>query len=375
MKTKVLAILSVCAMYACTSGGKCNQVGETSSVDSSGVVRELSDDEVRATDDTLTIALVGDIMPGTTYPKKRLPENGGRLLFKDACDLLKTADIAAGNLEGALCDTGKTEKEKYANAFAFRIPTSYGKLLSDAGFAFLSLANNHSLDFGMPGMRSTEHVLDSCGIAYAGIAGRSETAVIERDGVRYGFCAFGHNNMTLKHADTVKVRRILTDLRQKCDIMIVSFHGGAEGKSQRHLPDSMEVFLGEKRGHLRPFAHLCIDCGADIVYGHGPHVARCVEVYRGRFIAYSLGNFCTPYGISITGVSGYAPLIRVRLRRDGSFIDGCIHSFIQHYGLGPRTDKTFAVPREIRSLTQQDIPDSKIRITDDGSISLSETTK
>ena len=164
------------------------------------------------------------------------------------------------------------------------------------------------------------------------------------------------------------MKAILDDLRPKCDILIVSFHGGAEGRTHTHLPQGHEFFLGEDRGDLRTFTHFCIDNGADIVYGHGPHVVRCMEVYNGRFIAYSLGNFCTPYGMNLKGVSGYAPVIEVNTDRKGHFLGGRIHSFIQYPGTGPRRDDKRSVARQIRQLSQQDIPHSEAYIDEKGNI-------
>ena len=316
--------------------------------------------------DTVTIALTGDILLGMTYPTERLPVDDGRRLFGDAASILATADIAVGNLEGTLCDGGETEREPSDVSYAFRTPKSYAGVLADAGYDFVSMANNHARDFGPEGIYATEHALDSVGICYAGILGRTETAVVKRGDVSYGLCAFGHNSYTLKMWDTATVARIIDTLRLKTDVVVVSFHGGAEGVAYSHLPDSMETFLNERRGHLRQFVHFCIDHGADIVYGHGPHVARCIELYKDRFIAYSLGNFCTPYGINIKGVSGLAPLITVRTAADGRFIDARIHSFRQVYGTGPRPDSEARVARQIRDLTETDLPDGALEILDDG---------
>jgi poly-gamma-glutamate capsule biosynthesis protein CapA/YwtB (metallophosphatase superfamily) len=93
-----------------------------------------------------------------------------------------------------------------------------------------------------------------------------------------------------------------------------------------------------------------------------------MEIYKDRFIAYSLGNFCTPYGMSLTGISGYAPVVTVKIGRDGQFLNGKIHSFIQHKGVGPRYDMTHSVAREIKSLTESDIHGSPIEIDVEGNI-------
>lgn len=325
--------------------------------------------EDKGTSKTLTLAFVGDIMPGTTFPDRRLPENDGRNLFDDVKDILSSADIAAGNMEGALADTGSTHKKTGKYCYAFRVPTRYGKLLADAGFDFMNMANNHARDFGMNGIASTEATLKKNGIAYAGIKGRQEVAIVERNGVRYGFCSFGQDSYTPRHLDFETVKRNINTLKGKADIIIVSFHGGAEGVKYRHLPDGPETFLGENRGDLRRFAHFCIDNGADVVYGHGPHVVRAMEVYKGHFIAYSLGNFCTPYGINIAGMSGYAPVLQLTINAtDGTFVSGKINSFIQQRGRGPRLDRQNIVAKEIQSLTKADISEPNITIADDGTI-------
>lgn len=318
--------------------------------------------------DTLRIALTGDIMMGTTFPEPRLPHDGGRELFRDVAPLLAGADVAAGNLEGTLCDGGQTRKRVSKVCYAFRTPVSYAPLLQAAGYDFLSLANNHAFDFGEEGIRSTTAALSRLSIRYAGLRGRAEIAVTERGGVVYGFCAFGHNAGTCLHADTAAVRRILADLRGRVDILIVSFHGGAEGAASRRLPYGTEYFCNENRGSLREFARFCIDNGADVVFGHGPHVLRAVELYKDRFIAYSLGNFCTPYGISLAGISGYAPVLRLDLLPDGRFAGGRIHSFVQLRGVGPRMDVQHRAAREIRTLTEADVPGTPLRIADDGTL-------
>ena len=320
--------------------------------------------------DTLTIAMTGDIMMGTTFPERALPANDGADLFKDTKALTRRVDIAVGNLEGTLCDGGTSTKGSGPNVYSFRTPTSYAPLLKDAGYDFLSMANNHANDFGETGIESSERCLDEQGIKFAGIEGRTETAVITRKGLRIGLCAFGHNSYTLKHTDLQVVKRILDDLKQKSDIIIVSFHGGAEGRTKSHLPYGTETFLGEDRGSLRAFAHYCIDNGADVVYGHGPHVVRAVEVYNGRFIAYSLGNFCTPYGMSLTGISAYAPVVTITIDDKGLFRHGAIHSFLQQKGVGPRKDPARSVAREMMNLSLSDIPTSEATVDRNGNIRL-----
>ena len=182
------------------------------------------------------------------------------------------------------------------------------------------------------------------------------------------FCAFSHNRKTCDHRNYETVRRIIRELKEQADFVIVSFHGGAEGSKHNRLPYGPETFVGENRGSLREMAHLCIDEGANIVFGHGPHVTRAVEVYNGRFIAYSLGNFCTPYGMNLRGISGYAPVVTVRVLSDGTFIDRQIHPFIQQRGQGPLPDTEGLVIQEMKRLTELDMPGADFEITATGAI-------
>ena len=106
--------------------------------------------------DTLTIAMTGDIMMGTTFPSNQLPPNEGRDIFSHTRDITLNANLAVGNLEGTLCDGGQTKKKPGPHCYAFRTPTSFGPRLTEAGYDFLSMANNHANDFGQFGIESTE---------------------------------------------------------------------------------------------------------------------------------------------------------------------------------------------------------------------------
>lgn len=365
----ILILFTGLASIACTKTGADNKLqAPVVCLDTTDMV--LPDTVEVISQDTFVIAMTGDIMMGTTYPGPALPANDGKSLFKDVKDILIKADIAVGNLEGTLCDSAETTKKKSAYSYAFLTPVRFAPRLTEAGYDFLSMANNHAFDFGIEGVLSTEKALEKEYIRYAGLKGRTKYAVLTRNGVRFGLCAFGHNGYTYRHQELDVVKQIIDSLRAATDIVIVSFHGGAEGSTKSHLPYGKEEFLEEDRGSLREFAHFCVDNGADIVYGHGPHVVRCIEVYKGRLIAYSLGNFCTPYGINVSGISGYAPVIEARINSNGEFLSGQIHSFIQKRGLGPRKDTTNVVARQIKNLTAADISGSNIIIGNNGEIKL-----
>jgi poly-gamma-glutamate capsule biosynthesis protein CapA/YwtB (metallophosphatase superfamily) len=320
-------------------------------------------------DGTVTIAMNGDIMTGSILPTPDLPPNDGRDIFVDCGELIASADVACGNLEGVLADSGKQRKRPGPLSFSFMMPTKSVKLLVNAGYDFLGIANNHINDFYPEGIASTIKTLKDNGIGVAGTQA-CETCIKEINGVKYGFCAFGHESYTLRTQDHATVKRVIKKLRSECDIVIVCFHGGSEGVSERHLPNGTEFFHGSDRGNLREFAHLCIDNGADIVYGHGPHVCRAMELYKGHLIAYSLGNFATPRGMKLAGLTSYAPLLLARLDGNGKLVDGVILPYIQYRDKGPRYDKTGAVIKEIRTLSKEDIKDNRLIITDSGYITV-----
>lgn len=321
----------------------------------------------------VTIAMTGDIMTGSILPTPNMPPNDGRDTFIDCAKLLQSADVACGNLEGVLGDSGKPRKAPGPLSFSFMMPTKSVQLLVDAGYDFLGIANNHINDFYPVAIQSTIKTLRDNGIGVAGTRD-CETCIREINGVKYGFCAFGHESYTLCTQDKATVTRIVKKLRSECDIVIVCFHGGSEGVSERHLPYGTEYFHGADRGNLREFAHLCIDSGADIVYGHGPHVCRAMELYKGHLIAYSLGNFATPRGMKLDGPTSYAPLLIVKLQ-GGKFAEGQIHPFIQYRDKGPRVDKSGAVIKEIQSLSNEDIKDNELVIADDGKLLTKQNSK
>lgn len=322
-----------------------------------------------------TFALAGDVMMGTDYPEwsrgKYLPAQNGQNLFKDVDSLLRAADVAAINLEGTVFDKGGKPKECKDSTlcYIFRTPSRYLSNLVNSGVDLVSMANNHINDFGREGIDLTMKNLRDAGISYAGMRLSAPSVVIERAGKRIGFAAFAHNRGTLNIMDMEEVRRVIGDLKDRADIVLVSFHGGGEGAKYTRVPHAMEECFGEKRGDVEKFAHAAIDAGADVVFGHGPHVTRAMEIYRDRLIMYSLGNFCTPYRVNLNGINGHAPLVTVTVDDSGRFTGGKIYPFIQSRGVGPRVDKTGAVIRQIRKLSALDFPKSPLKISIDGTLS------
>ena len=320
------------------------------------------------TKDTVTVIGVGDIMMGTNYPTASgLPPNDGANLFQEVAAVLKNADVTMGNLEGVLLDEGGTAKtcRDPKVCYVFRSPARYSQNLADAGFDVMSLANNHAGDFGDVGRRSSMKALDQAGIYHAGLT-TTPYVIFEKNGVRYGFTAFAPNSGCLNLNDVAAAKAIVQKLDSLSDVVIISFHGGAEGPQHQHVPRKNEIFYGENRGDVYAFAHSLIDSGADIIFGHGPHVTRAIEVYKNRFIAYSLGNFCTYSGINVNGVNGLAPIIKVYATPSGEFLKAHITSTNQISRTPVKMDAQLQVLKRIQQLTREDFPESTLKINDDG---------
>lgn len=329
----------------------------------------IGKDSVGVLVDTVTVIGVGDIMMGTNYPEDKLPSSDGGFLMRGVESYLNDADITFGNLEGTLLNEGGTPKtcRDPKVCYVFRTPVRYVQNLTRAGFDIISLANNHAGDFGETGRMSTMKTLDTAGIKHAGQLAQ-KFVILEKDSVKYGMVAFAPNSGCVNLNDLEGARQLVAHLDSICEIVIVSFHGGAEGAQYQNVPRTIELFHGENRGDVYNFSHTLIDAGADIVFGHGPHVTRAIEVYKERFIAYSLGNFCTYRGISVNGINGLAPIIKLYVDRNGKFFKGRIIPTYQTYGTGVRPDPQNQVIKIIQELTKKDFPESQIQIAENGLI-------
>lgn len=319
----------------------------------------------------VSVAGTGDIMPGSSFPSARyLPPGDNPVSFiSEAAPVLKGVDIAVGNLEGSFLNNGEPFKRcrDTAICYLFRIPEKYSSVLSACGFDFISLANNHFLDFGNKGASRTMQILDSLNISYAGTES-VPYSIVERDSLTFGFCAFSTTAGSLNLHEIDKAEEIVRMLGKKCNIVIVSFHGGAEGASYQRVVRGPEFFYGENRGNVYEFAHRMIDAGADIIFGHGPHVPRAIEVYRERLICYSLGNFFTYGRMNISGPNGLAPVVVVNTDTEGRFVSGTIHSFQQTYEGPVKYDPLNRAAGKIRELTLLDFPETGPFISDNGDI-------
>lgn len=322
-----------------------------------------------AAKDTITIIGVGDIMQGTNYPNSSYLPPAGRNLLQPLREITRNADVTFGNCEGTFMDKGGVAKkcDDSTRCYAFRQPTIFADNLADAGFDLVSLANNHSGDFGDKGRVSTMYNLSRVGIYYAGYASWPDT-IFTKNGVRYGFCAFSPNKGTVSIHKIGAAQEIVRKLAAQSDIVIVSMHGGAEGDTVDHVTRETEWFLDENRGNVYEFAHAMIDAGADVIFGSGPHVTRAIELYKDRFIAYSLGNFCTYARFNMKDKGNHGPLVKLQVDKKGKFLSGQVIAIKQPGSGGPVLDPVGKAINEMRELSLEDFPESPLMIDSAGRI-------
>jgi hypothetical protein len=347
---------------------------------------------------SVRLAFVGDINLGTLTLPDGVPPDSGRGLFIDARSSL-AGDLVVGNFEGVLGDSGTTYKcgrdgVTYGGAagaaredatptagqsrrpapprtcYAFLTPTHLAPRLREAGFTHLNLANNHANDFGPEARARTEATFDSLGITSYGpldaIAldtvrrGDSSTTV-----ALIGFATYPHSYDLL---DIGRSAAVVDSLRRLADLVVVTFHGGAEGARALHVPEAPESLGREPRGDLRHWARAVIDAGADAVVGHGPHVLRGIEFYRGRPIVYSLGNFLTYRGFNLSGPLGITAVLQLELTGPGEYRAGRLIPMLQRPRAGPSVDPEGRALELVRALSLEDFAPTAAGIGADGGI-------
>jgi poly-gamma-glutamate capsule biosynthesis protein CapA/YwtB (metallophosphatase superfamily) len=319
----------------------------------------------------IVITGVGDIMLGSSFPSNEFlpPHDNPFLLLKSVADTLANSDFTIGNLEGSFLNSGAPEKKcrDTTLCYLFRMPERYISALTSSGFNILSLANNHFGDFGPAARSRTKEMLDSVRINYGGLT-EHPWSIFRKDSILYGFCAFSPNAGTIDINEMIKAGEIVRMLADTCSIVIVYFHGGAEGSEFQNVPRTHEIFHGEDRGDVYKFAHLMIDNGADIIFGSGPHITRAIEVYKDRFISYSLGNFCTYGRFNLSGPNGIAPIVKISVDAEGKFLSGRIIPIYQPWPGGVKIDSNKKVIARMQELTAADFPEGVIKISDNGEI-------
>lgn len=238
----------------------------------------------------IKLLFAGDIMP-SRYVAKAMREHGYDFPFIKVHELINSSDIAFANLESPVL-SGEIVP---AGAMRFRTDPEFLPELSKAGIDIVSLANNHAYDHGVNGLTQTMNILKKHNIRFTG-AGTGKDAYaptyIVHDGVRFAYIAVndpaivpprscaGAGTSTIGTAclDEQLMTSSINTAKKQADFIIVSMHAGQEYVDE---PDSTQT----------KYARLAIDAGADIVIGHHPHVIQSRELYKGKWIYYSLGNF------------------------------------------------------------------------------------
>lgn len=280
-----------------------------------------------------------------------------------------TGDAVVGNLEGTLTNGGSPKcGANSSNCFAFRAPPSYARMLRRAGFTLLNLANNHAFDYGATGSVETVAALDRVGLLHTGRPG--EGAFVHARGIKVAFVGFAPYPWAQDLRDIAAARRVVRAADRLTDVVVVTMHAGAEGTDHAHVRPGTETYLGENRGNTVAFAHAVVEAGADLVLGSGPHVLRGLEWYRGRLIAYSLGNFLGNGTLSIGGILGVSAVLQVRLHKDGSWGGGKIVPVrLVPPGL-PTHDSRREAFRVVRDLSRQDFRRRAVRVSPTGTLLL-----
>ena len=266
-------------------------------------------------DGEVTFTIVGKI----TLPADReLSEKETKALFSGASTYLSGADLTYASIDSTVL---------------YRTD-----VLKDAGFDVLC--------FG-----------DQCLFETREIGGRM---------LKIGFCSFSEMPTGLGGDEEIVselIRGYVRSVKDSCDILVVSFASPYEGPNSEHFSIADDLF-----------PRVCIDAGADMVIGQGGGVARGVELYHHRLIAYSLGKFCTPFGSNVKSYSGLAPVLQVTVTDQGRFVKGKIVSMLQNPGKGPSADPKDKVANMIKYVSETDFPDSGIDVGADGILAIKTTT-
>jgi hypothetical protein len=315
----------------------------------------------------VTLEWVGDIALST---QRGLPPGGLARALRPVRRSLRDADLTLGNLEGTLSVGGSSKCGGIGGGtcFAFQAPPSVAGELRSLGFDLVNQANNHSLDYGSSGREQTIAALRRAGVAHTGLP--HVATILHVHGTRVAFVGFAPYPYTGNLLEIAAAKRLVRYARARAALVVVIIHAGAEGAGELHTPYGDETYLGENRGDARAFAHAAIDAGASIVLGSGPHVIRGVERYRGRLIAYSLGNFVGYNTLGEGGVLSESAILRVTLGPGGRVLAGRWVPIRLVNGL-PRPDPRDASAELVGALSRVDFAGHRFNIGPSGKFHIS----
>lgn len=220
---------------------------------------------------------------------------GPDYFFRNVWDVFAADDLTMINLEG----TFTREETRADKKYCFRADPSCVDVLTGSSVELCNLANNHSRDYGPKSYRDTVNALDGAGIRWV----RDEdVCLVEAGGVKVGIAGI-YELPRHMDADSIVQEDIKKLREQGAELVCVEFHWGIEGED---VPDRNQVAL----------AHSAIEGGADLVVGAHPHVLQGMEIYRGKPVVYSMGNFC--FGGNRNPKDKDTMIYQLRVRLDGS---------------------------------------------------------
>ena len=206
--------------------------------------------------------------------------------------------------------------------------------------------------------------LDAAGIAHAGRYG--DVGTVKHGELSIAFVAAHSGSCCLNVNRIAEVQQAIVQADRDHDLVVFSFHGGAEGNGARHVPGKTEIAWGERRGDVRALSRAAVDAGADLVLGHGPHVLRAMEVYRGRLIAYSLGNFVGYKQFGRGEYTGTSAILHAELAPNGAVRSVRLEPLVLDERSAPQPDPTGRAIEQVNALSAQDFPDSGLALDADG---------
>jgi len=264
-----------------------------------------------AADTDVRIAAVGDLVFADNAPINRPT-------FKDFLPQLAQADLALGNLEGAIT-THPTPRKAYVpgRSYAFRFPVETADLLKKANFHILSIANNHTNDYGPIGFADTQRHLSAAGLEFTGLKDSHVIRTVK--GLRVGVIALAHYPVYNNVLDIEGTARLVAQVRSKSDIVVLFYQLGGEGDSHALLTNDDATFLGEQRGNARKFAAAMAKAGASALIGHGPHLVRAAECISGVPVLHSIGNFVGAGGLSTRSLANVTVFTELIFNTEGQF--------------------------------------------------------
>ena len=265
-----------------------------------------------------------------------------------------------GNLEGPITSLTETSKPSIPGvSYAFRFPVATAKLLKSSGFHAVTLANNHSLDYGGAGLRDTLNHLSQQDIVGSGHL-RGQFELFDLEAIKIALVSVGFYPMQNSIKELDAITALIASAKRSADAVIVAMHAGAEGEAHIELPEGPETFLGEARGDSRAFARAAIAAGADAIVGYGPHVLRAAECIAGRPVFYSIGNFLGVGGLSAQGLTGVAAIAQLAFDANKKLIGSRLVPIFFDSNKFPQVDptgKAIALVWHLNLLAKQKLKD------------------